>query len=78
MVEPSLPFDCADVRQDADKDGDVDLVDFGIFAECYGVYDPSEMACFCLDANEDGLVDTFDYIAFESCLAGPGQTPACR
>lgn len=78
VVEPSLPFDCADVRQDADKDGDVDLVDFGIFAECYGAYDPSEVACFCLDANEDDLVDTFDYIAFESCLAGPGQTPACR
>jgi len=77
VVEPSLPFECADVRQDADRDGDVDLVDFAIFAECYGVYRPGDIACFCLDANEDGVIDTIDYIAFVGCLAGPDQPPAC-
>ena len=46
---------------DADRDGDVDMLDFSAFADCLG--GPAEPAadCAAFDVDENGAVDLRDF-----------------
>ncbi len=44
---------------DEDADGDIDLLDFGVFQSCFN--DDLQPGCFRHDANFDGLVDIVDF-----------------
>ena len=71
---------CPRLFADADGDGDVDQVDFGIFQACFtgaagGVTDD----CKCLDWNKDNAIDRTDLNKFSACFSGPTikADPAC-
>jgi hypothetical protein len=74
---------CNNPPQDADGDGDVDLVDFGVFQGCFNgpnrpwVGGATLVACICLDADGDADVDLVDFGAFQGCFNGPNRPPAC-
>ncbi|MBN1490682.1 MAG: hypothetical protein JXA69_12255 [Phycisphaerae bacterium] len=81
-AEPPL---CNDPVQDTDGDGDVDLVDFGVFSQCfngpnraYGVSFPADLLakCGCIDQDGDDDVDLTDFSVFASCFNGPNRAPA--
>jgi hypothetical protein len=76
---------CNTPPSDADGDGDVDLVDFGIFQGCFngpnrpwnaGVGQPGD--CACLDNDGDLDVDLVDFGVFQGCFNGPNRPPACQ
>ena len=67
---------------DSDEDGDVDGVDFGVFASCFnksgnppktGGCTPAQGAKF--DFDNDGDVDGVDFGKFSSCFNGSGKPP---
>jgi hypothetical protein len=63
------------VPGDLDHDGDVDLNDFGTFANCFGLFAPSPPACsagdlFGSDLNGDGNVDLDDFALFALNFTG--------
>jgi hypothetical protein len=65
---------CPTPRADLDRDGDVDLTDFGTFQLCFsgpGVAqtDP-ECEVALLDGDDD--VDRDDFTVFQNCMSGPG------
>jgi PKD repeat protein len=64
---------------DFDRDGDVDLSDYGDFLFCYnGPNRPPPISeCDVADFDGDGDVDLGDYAEFLSCYNGPGRTPVC-
>lgn len=66
---------CHALFGDFDRDGDVDIEDFGLIQSCItgpldlnGEFDPSRCACADHDRDED--VDYFDMAAFVPCLSG--------
>jgi len=72
---------------DFDRDGDVDLADFGSFVHCFVgpflSYDPPPSGCtqtpngsglIAADEDEDGDVDLIDFAAFQLCYHGEGVT----
>ena len=68
---------------DFDRDGDVDLSDFGKFAVCYsGANSPPPSQCECVgspdpcncDLDGDGDVDLSDFSIFALCFSGAGGT----
>jgi len=65
------------VGPDMDRDGDVDLADFGSFQACLSGADVAQTDPDCqsakLDADED--VDLEDTAIFLQCLAGPNIVP---
>ncbi len=72
------------VPQDADGDGDVDLLDFSAFGACfngpnrpYAGTEPWECARFDTDPD-DGDIDLEDFAAFQACFNGPNNPPACE
>jgi hypothetical protein len=71
-VPPAVPADF-------DRDGDVDLFDYGVFSLCFsGPGNPPALAfCDALDFDDDGDVDLSDYGTFLGCYNGPGRRPAC-
>lgn len=65
---------------DADGDGDVDQVDFGILQACFtGVGGGVGDECKCLDWNKDHAIDRADLNRFSACFSGPTiqADPAC-
>ncbi|MDM8004596.1 MAG: hypothetical protein QUV05_00360 [Phycisphaerae bacterium] len=72
------PPACPDPRYDADRDGDVDQVDFAVLQTCYtGSGGGVAAGCECFDWNPatmegDGDIDAEDYGLFEFCASGPG------
>jgi hypothetical protein len=74
---------CNDPPQDADGDGDVDLVDFSVFQACFnGPNRPwpssaNQRACTCFDQDNDGDVDLIDFSVFQGCFNGPNRPPNC-
>jgi len=69
---------CVDPFADADHDGDVDQVDFGIWQACFsGTGNDYEAGCKCFDRDEDADVDgddfsrTGDFNDFMDCWTGP-------
>lgn len=84
VLECNVPF------ADADKDGDVDHVDFAVFQRCispeYGDYYTLDPICECFDRPEssgkthgDYDVDQADFDRFLECVSGPAipADPAC-
>jgi hypothetical protein len=68
--------------QDRDKDGDVDGVDFAIFASCFNKAGnpPRTLGCTtadgeAFDTDNDGDVDGVDFAVFASCFNKAGNTP---
>ena len=73
------------IPQDFDSDGDVDGVDFGVFASCFnGAGKPPKISSSCTieqadasDSDNDGDVDGVDFGVFASCYNGSGKPPKC-
>lgn len=70
---------------DRDQDGDVDGVDFAIFASCFNGagQPPRTSGCSAADAaafdsDDDGDVDGVDFSEFASCFNKAGNTPRCE
>ncbi len=65
-------LDCFLLQGDGDfePDGDVDLMDFAMFQQCFG-QSPMPAECQPGDLNGSGSVDTSDMADFESALNGP-------
>ena len=70
------------VPQDRDADGDVDGVDFSVFASCFNRAGnpPRTFGCTTTDANAfdtdgDNDVDGVDFSVFASCFNGAGNLP---
>ena len=58
---------------DHDEDGDVDLVDFQAFIDCYtGPATPADPSCAIFDENEDLRVDLHDFGGFQVAFTGSG------
>jgi hypothetical protein len=65
---------------DDDRDGDVDMVDFAAFQECYTINAaPIPTRCRCFDISGDGRINSVDLIKFALCGSGPSvpAAPAC-
>mgnify|MGYP005837764001 CR=1 FL=1 len=64
---------------DFDGDGDVDLVDFGVFQGCFNGPNrpPARSDCSRADFEGDGDVDLVDFGRFQACFNGPNRPPAC-
>ena len=57
---------------DMDTDGDVDLVDYQRFTECFGANVASATECACANVNDlDETIDLDDWTALEAVLSGP-------
>ncbi len=57
---------------DLDGDGDVDLVDFGVFTRCFtGEEGEAGPACSEADVDGCGPIDLDDFTAFRAALTGP-------
>ncbi|MBI4578490.1 MAG: hypothetical protein HY718_02240 [Planctomycetes bacterium] len=73
---------CPDPFADADRDGDVDPVDFAAWQRCLtGLTLPvtdfgPPVNCGCFDRNGDGHVSAWDFADFEDCASGPGVPAA--
>jgi hypothetical protein len=69
------------VPADMDGDGDVDGLDFSVFASCYnGAGKPPRSGCSAeqlnaLDFDADTDVDGADFISFAACFNGAGKPP---
>jgi hypothetical protein len=70
------------VLQDRDRDGDVDGVDFSVFASCFNKAGnpPRTVGCTAddaagMDADNDGDVDGVDFSVFASCFNKAGNSP---
>ena len=74
---------CQDPAADADADGDVDAVDFGVWQACLtiggGDISSSPIRCDCYDLDANGSVDVSDLAKFTACGSGPGipADPGC-
>lgn len=66
---------CSDPFADIDRDGDVDLVDFGQWQLCYtGGPATVPQECTCLDVAEPvGAIDGADFDLFAKCWSGPSM-----
>ena len=69
------------VAFDFDRDGDVDLVDFGQFQNCFnGPNRPAKantVICRASDIDKDNDVDLVDFGSFQNCFNGPNRAPKC-
>lgn len=66
-------------RPDFDGDGDVDGVDYAVFAGCFnGTGTPVAAGCEAEDLNGDAYVDGADFSLFAACFNGSADPPACR
>ncbi|MGB9623496.1 MAG: hypothetical protein ACPMAQ_01405 [Phycisphaerae bacterium] len=71
---------CSAVFGDADRDGDVDLADFGAFQACFNGPNRAPHGganCSCLDSDADTDVDLADFNAFQACFNGPNRPAKC-
>jgi hypothetical protein len=72
---------CHTPPQDADGDGDVDLVDFLTFQTCFNgpnrPYAATLPECQCLDDDKDADVDLADFLVFQGCFNGPNRPAGC-
>jgi hypothetical protein len=76
------PFESFTVPADRDHDGDVDGVDFSVFASCYNKAGnpPRTLGCdiddqVVFDADADNDIDGIDFSIFAACFNGAGKPP---
>jgi hypothetical protein len=64
---------------DFDRDGDVDLTDFGYFQGCFNGSNrpPPQSGCADADLDGDADVDLADFSVFQGCFNGPNRPSAC-
>lgn len=64
---------------DYDTDGDVDLVDFRHFRDCFNGPNraPLQAGCSDADSDSDNDVDLVDFRTFQDCFNGPNRPPSC-
>lgn len=62
------PPEC--VCGDFDKNGTVDLLDFGSFAVCFGANTGNSPECTCMDMAANGMIDLLDFGAFALLFGG--------
>ncbi len=58
-------------RPDFDRDGDVDMDDFGVLQACIGG-DANSEPCRCADLDRSGRIDAADIALFRPCAQGAG------
>jgi hypothetical protein len=70
------------VPADRDEDGDVDGIDFSVFASCFNQAGnpPRTLGCdedsrTALDFDDDGDIDGIDFSKFAACFNGAGNPP---
>ncbi len=65
---------CSPVWADADRDGDVDLLDFADWQTCPPANPPMAERCLCYDRDGNHVLDVADFQAFLNCMnaSGPG------
>jgi hypothetical protein len=70
---------------DRDADGDVDGIDFSIFAACYNKAGNPPRTLFCepedriaFDTDGDGDIDGIDFAQFANCFNAAGNPPRCN
>jgi len=69
-TKPFLTINKMSVFGDLDDDGDVDLDDFAIFADCVSGPDvPVQPGCEAADLDSDGDVDLADFALFQRAFA---------
>jgi hypothetical protein len=74
---------CQAPAADADGDGDVDSIDFGVWQSCLtvggGEIVTDSIRCDCFDTDRDGTIDAGDLETLIGCGSGPGiaADPAC-
>lgn len=56
---------------DADGDTDVDLVDFAVLENCFGIDADLPEACAFVDDDGNGAIDEVDYAGLKSLYTGP-------
>jgi syndecan 4 len=63
---------CSNIPGDFDRDGDVDMSDFGRFQNCMSGANilQTDPACVKADIDNDGDVDAADFASFTKCLSG--------
>jgi hypothetical protein len=59
------------LRSDFDRDGDVDLVDFGPIQACFESTGSLPPECDAADLDRDQNVSLADFVLFETCFSGP-------
>ncbi len=66
-------------RADFNRDGSVDLNDFGHLQQCFNGPNrpPAWTGCADADFDADGDVDLSDFGVFQTCFNGPNRPPAC-
>jgi hypothetical protein len=71
--------DCPNPFADADRDGDVDMTDFGLFQACYAAADPQAGNCSCFMHDTQAGIGVGDLFAFVSCFSGSNvpANPGC-
>lgn len=64
---------------DFDSDGDVDLVDFAHFRDCFNGSNrpPAYTNCLDADTNSDGDIDLLDFALFRACFNGSNNPARC-
>lgn len=78
-IIPNAPDDTVPPRfafpGDFDADGDVDLIDFESFRQCFNGSNrpPILETCAGMDFDTDNDVDLIDFAAFRSCFNGPNR-----
>lgn len=66
------PCPCPTPWADADQDEDVDMLDFGIWQQCFtGMTIGVATNCECYDRDNNDKIDADDFTAFEKCFTGP-------
>lgn len=65
------------VDSDFDRDGDVDLSDFGLLQQCFSGLSSIQSGCEQADLNGDSKVNADDLPEFLECLAGPQIQSPC-
>jgi subtilisin-like proprotein convertase family protein len=67
----SPPDPCAPLSPDFNRDGSVDLIDFGILQACTADGASMPAGCDHVDMVTDGVIDVLDYKEFEQWIDGP-------
>jgi hypothetical protein len=79
VVVPLTATAVDDPMPDIDRDGDVDLTDFGAFQACFNGPNrsPSTGCTSDADFDDDSDVDLGDFSQFQTCFNGPNRPPSC-